>query len=134
VHSYEPDSFYREDKHGTPKRIKVLWQSNNDDTPDHRKANMKFFPLRGKRATLRLNINICQLVDDLLESLASLIRELKRNSNRKKECEARINEYGIPHDIFKKVRGSSRQGLIKHQIELAWLNRAERINIKGEPA
>ncbi len=134
VHSYEPYSFYRADKNGAPKRIKVLWQSNNDDKPDNRKANMKFFPLKGKMATLRLNINICQLVDDLLESLASLVAELKQDRRRKRECEARISEYGIPCDIVKKVSGRSRQDLIKHQIELAWLNRAEKINLKGERA
>ena len=133
VHSYEPYSFYTEDGNRAPKKIKILWQSNNDDTPEHRKANMKFFPLEGRRTTLRLNINISQLVDDLLEALNNLIEDMKKDSTKKRGCELRLNEYGSPQDIYSKVRGRTRQNQIKAQIELAWNNKSEKINSKGEP-
>ncbi|NYT00554.1 MAG: hypothetical protein GKB99_02375 [Methanocellales archaeon] len=132
VHSYEPYTFYLENRNSPPKKIKILWQSNNDDTSSHRAANMKFFPLERKRSTLRLNINICQLVDDLLKSLDNLIVDIKRNRSLKIECEKRLNEYSFPRKLTK-VRGTKRQNDIKKQIELAWENRSETINKNGEP-
>ena len=130
VHQYEPKSYYIDLPSKRPKRISVKWLSNNSNKKINRKENMKIYSMQGRPNDLYLVVNICQLVDDLLFALDSLISRMKADKKYKAECEARLNQLGGVEEYSRIERKESRDA-VKKQIEVAWAKRAGEINEKG---
>jgi len=132
VHGYEPTSYFATDSKKKPNKIKVNWLSNNDSEQGNRDAHLNFYPMEGKRATIYLVVNTCQLVDDLLSALDNLVVDLENNSKKKRECEKRLNEFGNPSD-FNSIQRSDSKNAVGKQIFIAWQNRSKtKINERGE--
>lgn len=133
VHEYKPKTFSEEYKDHKPKRIKVKWMSNNDNKKGNRDAHLKFFSMVRKRATIYLNVNTCQLVDDLIESLDNLISKLKLDKKFKNECQKRFNNSTKYKDISD-VQGKIRQQMVYNQIKLAWQQKSPiKVDNRGRP-
>lgn len=130
VHEYEPKCYYLDLPGKQPERISVKWFSNNSSKKLNRKENMKIHSMQGKARDLYLVVNICQLVDDLLFALDSLISRMKTDKNYKKECEVRLNQLGGVKE-YTEIRNQKGQNGVKKQIELAWNTRAGEIDHSG---
>jgi hypothetical protein len=134
VHELVPKALFADFTGTRPQRIKIRWIINNENTAGHRSANMKFYRMAGKRATLHLALNLCQLADDLATSLNSFIVKLKWDSSYRRACQRRLDGLLAIKDanFANSIQGSSRRSTIIGQIQLAWNTRAGRINDKGE--
>ena len=107
VHEYKPKTYYADYQNHTPKRIRVAWLSNNDNKKETRKKHLKFFPMEGKRDTICLWINTCQLVDDLLGSLSNFIKKLRTDKELEKECQQRFDEASKEKELTDFLMGKS---------------------------
>lgn len=132
VHEYKPKTFIAEFSGHRPKKIRIKWSSNNDNEEGNRKWNLTFFPMEGKKATLYLNINTCQLVDDLIWALDKFVTELKSNIDLFRNCKDRLknslqDEEVSQNKIIKtrKIKDRTIQDPIYDQILLAWENRSK---------
>jgi len=92
---------------------------------------MKFYSLHNSNRDVRLAINICQLVDDLLFSLGGFINALKRNTKYEEECQERFDAWMCDHD-YKEIDRKWLKEKVGDQLKLAWNNRAGKIDSKGK--
>lgn len=130
VHTYKPKRIFAKYPGDKPEMINIYSLSNNANEAGNRQANMKFFPMHGKKATLYLCINICQLVDDLLSALDGFIQKLKSEERLERECSRRIADLDKPQEYKTNQRSASRQAAYE-QIRKAWQMRSEEIDRRG---
>lgn len=118
VHGYEPESFYLECKNENPDSIHVAWLVNNSTNAKNRKENMKVYAMQGHRNHLRLVVNTCQLVDDLLSSVDKLTKKMRREPKFKMKCEQQLNKMGS-HQRYIKIEDKDCRAAVEKQIRLA---------------
>lgn len=129
VHQYEPKSFFA-NFDARPVLVTVNWLSNNSNHKSQRRRNMKFYSVRGSNRDVRLVINTCQLVDDLIFALDSFIQDLKSTEHYRKECEKRIDTIAGMHDCMALKTNATRKAAIRGEIKKAWEDRAGEIIIR----
>jgi len=130
VHRYEPISYYIDLSGSSPKRISIKWLSNNSNKKLNRNENMKIYQRGNNDADLYLVVNTCQLVDNLISALDSFILEMKTDEKYRKDCEARLNRFGVVEEYTVIQRPRSRDA-VRKQILIAWKERAGEIDHKG---
>lgn len=94
VHEYAPSSFFRKNN---GQAVKISWLSNNLNAKRFRRAHLKIYRLERDNNNLRIVINTCQLVDDLISAVDQLISETQKDSRFSLHCGRRI-------DIVRKYR------------------------------
>ncbi len=129
VHQYEPKSFFAniDDR---PMLVTVRWLSSNSNHKSQRRRNLKFYSVKGSNRDVRLVINICQLVDDLISALDSFIRDVKSNALYRQECEERLDSVAGIHDCMALKTNAARKTAIRGEIKNAWEHRAGEIIIR----
>ena len=130
VHQYEPNSYYASFTNDRAMLVTVSWLSNNSNRRINRKENMKFYSLQHSNRDVRLVINICQLVDDLLVSLDNFMAELRKDKDYREECESRIDDCGNIHE-YTQIKSKFLRGAVRKQIKLAWERRSGEIDHLG---
>jgi len=130
VHEYEPKSFFASFT-GRPMLVTVSWLSNNRNQKVHRRRNLKFYSLRGSNRDVRLIINTCQLVDDLLTALDCFLKDLRADTAYRDECERRLDDLAGRHDCMALPTNNTRKMAIRSQIKNAWEQRAG--EMEGDP-
>ena len=129
MHEMRPKSLFAEFPGKKPAKITVCWMSNNDDTPGNRSAHLKTF-LRVEKRVVQLNINTCQLVDDLLSALDSFFGDARSIRKLKRECERRYAEKTKPQSVSTKGLAD----IVKDQIWKARFSISRRVEERGRPA
>lgn len=124
VHEYKPKTYYAMFPGQSPAKVSVAWVSNNDNRLKERSLHLTFLPMQGKRGKIHLCMNICQLVDDLLEGLNKFVGALNSDRKLRIECQKRLNDVfsSKPHTS---IRGNQWQHAVHQEIGLAWKNRSK---------
>jgi len=132
VHEYKPKTFFAEYPNNTPKRIKVAWRSNNDRSKKARKEHLKFYQMDGKRNTLFLTVNTCQLVEDLMVAIDAFVDALKIDSQLRTECQKRLTEAAKEKD-YRSIKRKQSKNAVYKQILQAWKSKESvKLGLNGE--
>ena len=119
IHQFKPISYHASSINGIPQKVIVKWVSTNHNRKKERQQNMLCFPMEGKKNTVYIVINVCQLSDDLLIALDNFIQQLKKNKKWEKECQNRIKEMLSLHDL-NTISGKNRIKVIEKEIKSRW--------------
>lgn len=129
VHEYEPKSLFAKFRN-RPMLVSVSWLSNNSNQKIHRRRNLKFYSVKGSNRDVRLIINTCQLIDDLLMALDYFLKDLQTDTRYRNECEQRLDDLAGRHDCMALPKtGNTRKMAIRSQIKNAWEQRAGEMDI-----
>src|SRR5690554_1100965 len=88
------------------------------------------YRMRGKKETVYIVINNCQLVDDLITALDNFIEKLQKDTTWQSQCLNRIEDVNKNKDASN-LRGNNIATSVKDQIEKAWELRGGLLNSKG---
>ncbi len=132
VHELVPKAFFAKFLTFNPRRLRLKWMINNVSKPGNRSANLKFFPMHGKRATLYFNVNTCQLADDLMVAFESFVTKLKRDRKFRRMCERNAKKIMSDKDVDS-IDSKTRKQAVYDQIKLAWKTRSETVDEGGRP-
>jgi len=118
VHEYAPKRIYCDDERLSI--VGISWRSVNSAANRDRKDHLKICFRPNSNRDLYLNINVCQLVDDLLVALQSFITKLESDSNFANQCDKRL--YIIrAMKSYKDLQGNQNyKANIKAQIIKCW--------------
>jgi len=130
VHQYKAISYYNLYPNRIPPKITVKWLSSIHNRKRERNQNMLPYRMRGKKETVYIVINNCQLVDDLITALDNFIEKLQKDTTWQSQCLNRIEDVNKNKDASN-LRGNNIATSVKDQIEKAWELRGGLLNSKG---
>jgi hypothetical protein len=135
VHEFFPKTFFVDLPGNRPRRIRIKWLLNNTNKKGNRAANMKFFPMAGKNATIHCTINTCQIADDLLSAFDVFMQRLETNPTFRRESAFRLQHMLLMKNAAREAsirRDLSRKSTCD-QMVAAWKNRSNKIDAEGRP-
>lgn len=130
VHQYKAISYYDLYPNSIPRKITVKWLSSLHNRNTERNQNMLPYRMRGKKDTVYIIINNCQLVDDLITALDNFIEKLQKNTTWQSQCLNRIEDLNKSKDTST-LRGNNIAIAVKDQIEKAWKLRDGLLDSRG---
>lgn len=119
VHQYKAISYYASYPNNTPTKINVKWLSTIHNKNIERNQNLLPHPMQGKKDTVYIVINTCQLVDDLIIALDKFIEKLRNDTSWESQCLKRIETINKIQD-YSTIKGKIVALAVKNQIKLAW--------------
>lgn len=130
VHQYKTISYCASYPNNTTTKINVKWLSSIHNRRKERNQNLLPFPMQGKKDTVYIVINTCQLVDDLIAALDKFIEKLRNDNSWESQCLKRIETLNKIQD-YTTIKRKSVALEVKNQIKLAWDLRDGLLDNKG---
>jgi len=117
VHLLSPITYVTEFRSDQDDNITLAYCINNSNTKRNRSINMRFLGDLAQANYIYLNLNTCQLVDDLIFSLDNLISVLKQDEKLRVEIAQRVTSLSGPQKCSEKLF-NKRANLVQQQIRL----------------
>lgn len=118
VHEYDPKVLKL--KFG---KLKLGWLTNISSKKHNKKDHLSVFNRYGVKKTRYFKINANKLVDDLLESLSRLVKDLEANKAKKRKAQKNFKEVSS----IKIIQSLHVNAIVKRDVESQFKNNTQKI-------